>query len=518
MGCDRLQEPLQGRAELHQAMCRPPNETLRIEQGDIFVRPEKGNAFTVARKSPSVIEATLQPIADTDYPMETAIKAGVPNAWQPYKGINDGNLGWDSDKADDTFDNGWKIESQAESWKATFSNDEAKSGTAWLRYHHRVLSGIQWDAIEKTGKLPGPIARYSSKLITDFVAYNAATIKPRDKVYDGRGRIRENYRDNWSSAFPQAGGFTVSYGDESSKFEHDGRHWTGDLATEFEIKIGKAENEAKLTLDLVEAGVHYLCEVNLQDGKAVFTAVEGDQTLSVFEAQDGTATSATASTKIRADRSYRIKYANVDDSLTLWVDGSVVSLSPSNRVVSDVEVAMSNHRPKSTAQDPLDAAPIGIGIQGAALTVNRARVWRDIYYIAAGAGQNIVDDPELTFHIGKSLNAGIVSEYLQRVYPGIRNDILAGRIAYQRDLLYSSPQLWKDAPVFGMRHKIEYVLGNDEYFPMGDNSAASADARGWAQPLPRSLLIGRAVSVFWPHVWMSPIPYLPNIGRIGLIR
>ncbi len=61
---------------------------------------------------------------------------------------------------------------------------------------------------------------------------------------------------------------------------------------------------------------------------------------------------------------------------------------------------------------------------------------------------------------------------------------------------------------------------------MGDNSGASSDARAWTvgtannpkHCVSRNLLIGRAIMVFWPHVWMEPIPYLPNFERIGLIR
>jgi signal peptidase I len=54
---------------------------------------------------------------------------------------------------------------------------------------------------------------------------------------------------------------------------------------------------------------------------------------------------------------------------------------------------------------------------------------------------------------------------------------------------------------------------------MGDNSMESFDARGWPDHhVPERLLIGRAIVVFWPHFWNRPIPFLPNVQRMGLIR
>ena len=85
-----------------------------------------------------------------------------------------------------------------------------------------------------------------------------------------------------------------------------------------------------------------------------------------------------------------------------------------------------------------------------------------------------------------------------------------------------------------------FVLQEDQFFPMGDNSPESLDARCWAGTkrqqqlprgvnqdawrwsddsyVPRDLLVGKALVVFWPHSWNSPIPFLPNFKRMKLIR
>ena len=34
----------------------------------------------------------------------------------------------------------------------------------------------------------------------------------------------------------------------------------------------------------------------------------------------------------------------------------------------------------------------------------------------------------------------------------------------------------------------------------------------------RDLLIGKALVIYWPHTWNSPIPFLPKVRRMGPIR
>jgi signal peptidase I len=519
-----------------------PNETLRIEQGDIYVRPEGQNEFAIARKPPHVVEATLQPVADTDYIAQSAVKAGVPSAWQPHPTPGAGNLGWDINKADQEFSNGWTVTNEPTKWEAEFKPNGDASSPAWLRYHHRVLSRTQWASIEKSGKLPAPVPRYSSRLISDFTAYNFDTSRDRSRTYDESGRIDGSYVKKWNPAEPNEEGFYNFHERQSGSlpFENDGRFWTGDLASEFDVKIG--QGEGKLVLDLVEAGRHYLCEINLQDGKAFLNASENGAKLSVFEAENNTTVdTATASTSVTSGSRHRIKFSNVNNTLMLWVDGKIAEFSPSNRIVSDDEAMLEKRFPTATAEDPFDSAPVAIGVSGVSLNIRRARVWRDIYYIASfsqgndnpsreafyssgeashrlASQSNQMDDANLRGRFSQSVTSELVADYCARYYPNEDPLKLSPKLWLQRDLLYSTPSLWQKSPVFMSRRFVEINIGDEEYFPMGDNSAASADGRSWAKPLPRDLMIGKAVSVFWPHFWMSPIPYFPNFERMGLIR
>ena len=64
--------------------------------------------------------------------------------------------------------------------------------------------------------------------------------------------------------------------------------------------------------------------------------------------------------------------------------------------------------------------------------------------------------------------------------------------------------------VVGQGPRLNWVL------PRGVNQ----DAWRWSDDsyVPRDLLVGKALVVFWPHSWNSPVPFLPNFKRMKLIR
>ena len=74
---------------------------------------------------------------------------------------------------------------------------------------------------------------------------------------------------------------------------------------------------------------------------------------------------------------------------------------------------------------------------------------------------------------------------------------------------------------------VDFPLGSDQFFVLGDNSAMSKDGRLWGSDnywVPRELLIGKALCVYWPHSWNQipyldvPFPLFPNFSRMGLVR
>jgi hypothetical protein len=81
--------------------------------------------------------------------------------------------------------------------------------------------------------------------------------------------------------------------------------------------------------------------------------------------------------------------------------------------------------------------------------------------------------------------------------------------------------------------RLEFDLEADQFFMLGDNSAASKDSRLWLEGhhVDRDLLIGKAMAIFWPHAvparWSVPVkiggaelrlPSWPNFGRMRFVR
>ena len=152
--------------------------------------------------------------------------------------------------------------------------------------------------------------------------------------------------------------------------------------------------------------------------------------------------------------------------------------------------------PRYSEQDAGDAEPLGIGSAGAELRVNRLRVLRDIYYVAPVANG--------------------------RRGPNIQNE--TGIPAIPLTFIYDDPTKWDNEgqQLFGRPRESEpiFELGPGRYFPMGDNSPASQDARIWSgdKYVDADYMIGRAMFIYWPHSLNRPIKYFPNFRRMGFIR
>jgi hypothetical protein len=172
----------------------------------------------------------------------------------------------------------------------------------------------------------------------------------------------------------------------------------------------------------------------------------------------------------------------VDAELRLWIDGRPIEFDGPTTYLP-----VHDRRPMTTREDPGDLAPVGIGTRDVPLRIHRLRVLRDVYYIATDG--NRPHEYDIRF------GAEQVREILQ------------------------NPHLWANTALFDSRGEFLQVLGPDQFFPLGDNSPQSSDARMWDRHyVDRELLIGRALLIYWPHPWYRPIPYLPNFKRIQLIR
>ena len=171
----------------------------------------------------------------------------------------------------------------------------------------------------------------------------------------------------------------------------------------------------------------------------------------------------TATTSVRGPGRHEILFSNCDDELRLWVDGRVV-LFDASTAYDDLG---------NTLPHPTDLSPVGVASQGAKVRLSHLAIFRDIYYTANPSGG------------GDERLRNRTEQYL------------------------------------------DYTLKADQFFALGDNSARSKDGRAWGPDnywVPRELLIGKALFIYWPHSWNKipyvnvPFPFFPNFSRMGLVR
>lgn len=473
--------PTEARMNYIKRLVGLPGEQLLIRGGDVFVQPEGSNEWTIARKPPEKIKAMRQIVADTKFQAPILVEQGWPSAWQPWSQNN---------KVE-----GWTLEHTPEKWSAKLSKSPQNQ---WLRYYHKAPDKELWERVLAGDPLP-EVEPQQSKLITDYLAYNSSYQTRRDLLTNQFGQLAEGI-DSDTRALDW---LRIRNLDSriSSGGENDGYHWVGDLISEFEVEI---ESDSGLVLlDLVEFGIHFQCKIDVATGNATLSAMEDGGALPMFDGSE----SVQGKTKVRGPGTYRLEMANVDDQIVIWVNGSVVQFEQPTEFDSYEFRSELDRRPFYLSDDPLDAAPLGIGGQNISLTVNRALVHRDIYYIA------IQDSSYSDFSMS---NGGVIRSTVPD--PQIRNQLRTSESAILA--VYAHPEWWKDTDLFQLRGERKFQLDAAQYFPMGDNSAASSDARAWFghHYVEEKFLLGKALLVFWPHTWNTPVPFTPNFSRMGLIR
>lgn len=378
-------------------------------------------SFEILRRPESKLLAMLQCVHDSRYVNESLHEAGWP-------------LRWISDD--------WKSEDVGRTYRV-----EGAAELQWLAYRQLQPSASQWSDIQ-AGRLVAPPSDTPGELITDYYAYNFPT---EDVTGDRAGQY--------------------------------GRHWVADLAVEATVK--SSDGQGAVWLDLIRAGHHFQCRLDLESGEAQLR-IQGAGAPEFTGAGQPTTQSAA-----KGAGTYRLRMANVDDQLHVWVNGRQLQFD-----ADTTYPPLENDAPMWSESDPGDTQPVRIGSEGASLTVSKMRVLRDIYYIAVNANSRTEDD-------------------MDGMFP---------QSELGRETLWRNPRQWMPLRRhFFDRQRTAYVMGDQEYFPMGDNSPYSEDARRWSHRNGRrtphyvedELMIGKALLIYWPHHWR---PFFPNFGRMGLIR
>jgi signal peptidase I len=232
------------------------------------------------------------------------------------------------------------------------------------------------------------------QLITDFMGYNSATYHDINRTIPGQ-------------------------------------NWVSDLIVEAEVDIQQATGD--LVLELSKGPERFQARWELSTGVC-----------SLFRVKNGDKGEKLASKPTNVKKgSYRLRFANVDNRLLVWVDNRLpfgefeVTYEPEKVLVPD---------------EKNDLEPASIGVRGAAVSVQHLKLYRDTYYTCKGR------DPDVN-----------VSDWAD------------------------SSQWSKFAD---MPYKTFYVQP-DHYLCLGDNSPESSDGRSWGL-VPERLMLGRALLVYWP--------------------
>ena len=477
-----------------------PGEQLIIAGGNVYVRPAGSDPSTaiIARKPPHKLTAMLQIVDDSDHIPEVLTTLGWPTRWREIL------------PAEGTVKPVWKT---ADGGKSFACAEVPVGGTAWLRYRHFAPTYDDWATMTLENKLPADAHAWDGQLITDFYAYNTSTYvwperyyaTPPAGYYLPPPQVPQADHvdfDNLPERMSREGSFGLFYDPNmpGPGVPHEerslGNHWVDDLAVECLAEL--QDGEGTIALDLVRAGTHYRCTINVKDGKATLTRTNAAGNSLPFADEFGKEISGnpTADTSVNGAGSYRLRLTNCDHQVLLFVNGRVVKFDQPTCYQSDRIVA-----PQWTRQDGLDLEPAGIGVSGLRAKISQMKIFRDKYYIA----------------IDESSSYSSTTDYTHAYRSGLPEQ---GQPLLQE--VFAMPDQWTSSGLFDEKNRraAEFTLAKNEYFPMGDNSPSSSDGRYWYKPdyLTRDLLIGKALFIYWPHSWNRPIPFAPNLKRMRPIR
>ncbi len=394
-----------------------PGETVRISHGDVLIHGTGEGEFTLARKPAEKLRSLLRVVYDNDYVLPEIIRQGWPARWRP----------WPQEQSEPA--GGWVASEDYRSFRA----DGTLAGDVWLRYQHLVPSYEDWQHLRE-GTLPDE-ASPKPQLISDYVAYNTS---------------RTQFAAH--PAGPYWDGAELSVGPNPEAL---GLHWVGDLGVQLTAEVEGPGGE--MVFELVEGGRRMQCRIDLADGTATLS-IDGRPSFRPA-----------ATTRIRGPGTYTILFTNVDDQLTLWVDGQLPPFD-----APTTYDPLGNTRPT-----PADLAPVGVASRGAAVSIRHLKVLRDVYFIA----------------VGKTSFLPVLTDFPPDANP------YAPLTRHSVAQFLSDPSRWD---LFEQTRQDEFSLDADQFFMLGDNSARSKDGRVWPwEGIPhyvhRESLVGKVLYRYFPR-------------------
>ena len=218
-----------------------------------------------------------------------------------------------------------------------------------------------------------------------------------------------------------------------------GDNWASDLIVECDVQVEKAQG--KFALELSRGPDRFQANFDLAEGTCtLFRLVEGKEP-EKLKSQP---------TRMKGKGTYQVRFANVDDRLTVWLDGRLI-------FGDGVPYDMPRNKPLApTKENDLDRpVSIGSGRQ-------------------PGHREQAEGVPRHLLHVLPRRQAG--QERRDRARSGEAGHV---RIREKRSGIMT------------------YYVQPKHFLCLGDNSPESSDGRSWGL-VPQRLLLGRALLVYYP--------------------
>ncbi len=474
-----------------------PNEDIRIQYGNLYAQ-KKDTAGTpqgkmeILRKPTENLVRLLRVVYDNDYPPLPLENLGWPPRWQDARAAaREDLLAWQpADDGRTFFFSGETVSAPREErprLKCSGGIPPRESeNLEWLRYRHIIPSAHQW-AAAAAGHLPSELQNSgvipnNPQLITDMNAYNTT-----------------------ETALHRSGASM-------------GYNWTGELAlslcvTPYEPKDG---SPAQLVLELVQGNIPM---------RARFDFIAGTVSLEMPTVADFKPE--TAPCPFEPGKTYSVFFANIDEQLRLMVNKKEISFPNGGKydyLCSPLASGATALLPRNRDPGRLDLSPVSIGAN-LPVRVEHLKIMRDTYYIALGDHLEEIGQSAPGID-GKNMFSFGVRDPIDHFF-GSRLNIASEEAMAE---FLSTPEKWTD---YGNTRSVLIRLGTDQYLALGDNSSNSEDCRSWGRPdgnwpggrvppcVDRSLILGKAVSVYWPHGKNIPgtrLPFVPNFAKMRKIN
>ncbi len=444
-----FKNPEEGHVNYIKRLVGLPGETIRIRQGNLWMRRNDEDRWEMLRKDDPKVQKDLQLLVHDDrYPPRSLNGTGWPERWAPSIEATD----------ESTAVGGW-----LESANAWICNREAREYTAnakddawhWLRYRHFIPSEKDWNNVIENRRIQPP----RTSLVSDFCGFNVANIESVP-----RGSLRDSFMSDV--------------------------YWVGDLTLNCNLEIvGTGENSA-IRLELIEGTDTFGCEIDPVGGAVKITR------LNRRTDQDGERPEilSTAAIDIQEAGSYALSFANVDNRLLLWIDDELVEFDEPLLIAQNFVDAL------TTRPGDSDTVPCGIAVRNVQVTVSDLLIQRDIYY-RNDAYQFSPEEGFTSFASDPTARSQEVSSPLA-LHRKLR-DAESWAEHYVDEATFAQERYGRYS---------EYRLSDDEYLMFGDNSPRSKDSRlfdyynrprwgveGHRYAVKEKDLIGKAMFVFWPH-------------------